>query len=89
MSAVLTHPEMTPQRLDCLADDAVGFEPTGAKALLDCRVRKQPRELVHAARDHARRVSNFEAIILQVWLHHLASLAQGDGRKQARNERLA
>jgi len=27
MSAVLTHPEMTPQRLDCLADDAVGFEP--------------------------------------------------------------
>jgi hypothetical protein len=27
MSAELAHPEMTPQRLDWLADDAVGFEP--------------------------------------------------------------
>jgi hypothetical protein len=27
MSAELTHPEMTPQRLDWLADGAVGFEP--------------------------------------------------------------
>jgi hypothetical protein len=27
MSAELAHSEITPQRLDCLADDAVGFEP--------------------------------------------------------------
>jgi hypothetical protein len=27
MSAVLTHPEIVRERLDWLADDAVGFEP--------------------------------------------------------------
>ena len=34
------------------AQGRVGVENIG-RPLLDCRVRKQPRELVHAARDHA------------------------------------
>jgi len=38
MSAVLTHPEMTPQRLDWLADDAVGFEPVSPCIFGKCRV---------------------------------------------------
>ena len=36
----------------------VGVENIG-RPLLDCRSGKQPRELVHAARDHAHRCSGF------------------------------
>jgi hypothetical protein len=37
MSAELTHPEMTPQRLDWLAEDAVGCEPVSPCIFGKCR----------------------------------------------------
>jgi hypothetical protein len=39
---IFAHPEMTPQRLDCLADDAVQIEPVSARKFPS--IRKNNRE---------------------------------------------